>query len=85
MHIATGIGRLADTGHPFIDVHDDGQGLDPDKVEEIFEPFYTSSSKGTGLGLFLARELCEFNNATLSYVPTDTGTCFRIAFNKDTS
>ncbi len=83
--ITTTLGRLSDTGHPYIDIHDDGRGIAPEQVEEIFEPFFTSSRKGTGLGLFLARELCEFNNATLSYVPTETGTCFRIAFNKDTS
>ena len=84
VRITTTLGRLSDTGHPYIDVEDDGLGIDPAQVEEIFEPFFTSSRKGTGLGLFLARELCEFNNANLSYVPTDSGTCFRIAFNRAT-
>ena len=79
--VKTSIGRLVDTGHIYLDITDDGQGIDPKLVEEIFEPFYTSSHSGTGLGLFLARELCEFNNASLSYQPTDTGTCFRIQFN----
>jgi two-component system sensor histidine kinase PilS (NtrC family) len=33
----------------------------------LFEPFYTTSSKGTGLGLYLARELCLNNGAMLDY------------------
>ncbi|MDH3714191.1 MAG: ATP-binding protein [Gammaproteobacteria bacterium] len=85
VNITTTLGRLSDTGHPYVDVKDDGLGIDAAQVEEIFEPFFTSSRKGTGLGLFLARELCEFNNANLSYLPTESGTCFRIAFNKGTS
>jgi len=85
INITTTLGRLSDTGHPYVDVMDDGLGIDATQVEEIFEPFFTSSRKGTGLGLFLARELCEFNNANLSYLPTETGTCFRIAFNKGTN
>ena len=84
VQITTTLGRLSDTGHPYLDIEDDGLGIDPAQVEEIFEPFFTSSRKGTGLGLFLARELCEFNNANLSYLPTESGTCFRIAFNRGT-
>ena len=48
----------------------------------IFEPFYTTSEQGTGLGLYLAREICEANGARLSYlpIPSGTGSCFRIKF-----
>jgi two-component system sensor histidine kinase PilS (NtrC family) len=76
-------GRLEDTGFPYLDVRDQGVGIPPDLAEEIFEPFYTSGVKGTGLGLFLSRELCEFNNATLIYQPGNAGACFRIVFSRE--
>ena len=48
-------------------VQDDGPGITPDVRSHLFEPFYTTSSKGTGLGLYLARELCLNNEAMLDY------------------
>jgi two-component system sensor histidine kinase PilS (NtrC family) len=48
-------------------VQDDGPGITPEVRAHLFEPFYTTSSKGTGLGLYLARELCLNNDATLDY------------------
>jgi two-component system sensor histidine kinase PilS (NtrC family) len=66
---------------PYLDIIDMGQGIDPDKVEDIFEPFFTTDNSGTGLGLYIARELCEGNQARLDYLPADKrGTCFRITF-----
>ncbi|MDM5176703.1 ATP-binding protein [Massilia sp. DJPM01] len=48
-------------------VQDDGPGITPEVRAHLFEPFYTTSSKGTGLGLYLARELCLNNAAMLDY------------------
>lgn len=48
-------------------VQDDGPGITPEVRAHLFEPFYTTSSKGTGLGLYLARELCLNNGALLDY------------------
>ena len=48
-------------------VHDDGISITPEVRAHLFEPFYTTSSKGTGLGLYLARELCLNNGAVLDY------------------
>jgi two-component system sensor histidine kinase PilS (NtrC family) len=56
-----GAGRLE------LHVQDDGPGITPEVRAHLFEPFYTTSSKGTGLGLYLARELCLNNSATLDY------------------
>jgi two-component system sensor histidine kinase PilS (NtrC family) len=50
-------------------VSDDGPGLPPDMLEHAFEPFFTTEARGTGLGLFLAREFCAANDATLRYEP----------------
>ncbi len=48
-------------------VQDDGPGISNEVRAHLFEPFYTTSSKGTGLGLYLARELCMNNHAMLDY------------------
>ncbi len=48
-------------------VQDDGPGISGEVRAHLFEPFYTTSSKGTGLGLYLAREMCLNNEARLDY------------------
>lgn len=63
-----------------IDIIDQGPGVDESERAKLFEPFYTTVEKGTGLGLYLSKELCEINNSTLTYRPTDRGeSCFRLA------
>ena len=75
------IGAVAATSAGYLEVLDRGPGVPPDMAEHIFEPFYTSDPRGTGLGLFIARELCECNRARLSYAPRPQGgSCFRIEF-----
>jgi two-component system sensor histidine kinase PilS (NtrC family) len=66
---------------PVLEVEDDGDGVPPEQVHNIFEPFFTTESKGTGLGLYISRELCESNQARLDYKPREHGgSCFRITF-----
>ncbi|GGC82122.1 two-component system sensor histidine kinase NtrB [Undibacterium terreum] len=48
-------------------IQDDGPGISHEVRSHLFEPFYTTSSKGTGLGLYMARELCLNNHALLDY------------------
>jgi two-component system sensor histidine kinase PilS (NtrC family) len=60
-------GRLAQRGRLELHVQDDGPAITPEVRAHLFEPFYTTSSKGTGLGLYLARELCLNNGAMLDY------------------
>ncbi len=50
-----------------LQVEDDGKPISQEVRAHLFEPFYTTSSKGTGLGLYLARELCMNNGAMLDY------------------
>ncbi|MDX1512896.1 MAG: ATP-binding protein [Gammaproteobacteria bacterium] len=68
------------THRPYLDVRDNGDGISPEVLEQIFEPFYTTREDGSGLGLYIARELCEGNKASLDYVPGEKGACFRINF-----
>ena len=74
-------GRMQRTGRPYLEVLDQGHGVDPTNVDKIFEPFYTDRSGGTGLGLYISRELCELNRATLVYEGrAQGGSIFRIVF-----
>lgn len=75
------IGVIEGLGRPCLDVIDTGTGVAPGDVDSLFEPFFTREVSGTGLGLYLARELCEMNQAALSLHGTGPdGSCFRIRF-----
>ena len=57
-------------------VRDDGPGLDAATRRHLFEPFFTRHAKGTGLGLYIARELAEANDATLELAASTCGADF---------
>lgn len=57
----------------FLDVIDWGSGVPPAIVDNIFDPFFTTTPKGTGLGLYIAKELCEGNGGSIDYHPGDGG------------
>jgi two-component system sensor histidine kinase PilS (NtrC family) len=71
--------RAADDRLEFI-VADDGPGLSPDMLKHAFEPFFTSEARGTGLGLYLAREFCDANGASIRYESRDHDMPYRSAF-----
>ena len=74
-------GITDDLNRPFIDVIDHGAGISTEDQTHIFEPFFTTSNSGTGLGLYISRELAESNEAHVNYLPVKTGgSCFRITF-----
>ncbi len=61
-----------------LDVIDDGAGVPPESRGKLFEPFFTTAPGGTGLGLYLAREICEANGAVLEYVESVRGAQFSV-------
>ena len=64
----------------YLEVADNGPGISAELRDRVFEPFFTTHHSGTGLGLYLSRELCEYNHARLTYRPHSSGACFRILF-----
>ncbi|MFP5306633.1 MAG: two-component system sensor histidine kinase NtrB [Gammaproteobacteria bacterium] len=72
--------RSPDGDAVHLDVADDGAGIPESFHERIFEPFFSAGAAGTGLGLFLCRELCEYNQARLSHLADRHGATFRIRF-----
>ncbi|NOR41618.1 MAG: hypothetical protein GQ537_10460 [Gammaproteobacteria bacterium] len=76
-------GRSATSRAIHLDIMDNGPGIETDMTDTIFEPFFTTNSSGTGLGLYIAREICESHQAQLDYLPAaGGGSCFRITFPK---
>ena len=51
-------------------------------AQHLFEPFFTTEPTGTGLGLYIARELCDANGASIKYVPAENGSLFIIYIKK---
>jgi two-component system sensor histidine kinase PilS (NtrC family) len=79
LELTAGLDR--ESGRPYLDVIDHGPGIPAEFVERIFEPFATSEATGTGLGLYIANELCEANQATLRLESNSPAGCrFRINF-----
>lgn len=69
-----------DSERSIIKVYDHGPGISHENISNIFEPFYTTRKSGTGLGLFIAKELCELNHAELDYVIQGDEKFFQIRF-----
>lgn len=75
--------HFATSGHfLYLDICDNGLGIAEDDQDRIFEPFF-SKQQGTGLGLFLVREMCLANQAKIEYVDREEGgACFRITMER---
>ena len=77
-HFDTNVTRI------FVDVVDFGDGVPESRLSRLFEPFFTTSRQGSGLGLYLCKELCEINGAELSYQRTASGeSAFRLSLKID--
>lgn len=70
-----------DENQTVLSISDKGKGVAKELYDEIFEPFFTTLRGGTGMGLFIARDLCEMNQARLSLEDAALGSCFAIRIN----
>lgn len=74
------------SGNPALALLDNGDPISKEKREHLFEPFFTTNKRGTGLGLFVVREICEINHAHIDYItdvtlnPNEQLHGFRIIF-----
>lgn len=74
-------GRMPGSRRPYLEVADRGPGIAPELRDRVFEPFATGRKGGTGLGLFISRELAECNRAALFFEPREEGgSIFRLVF-----
>lgn len=79
-YITLQLGIDKQTELPYIKVIDNGEGISPENHHHIFEPFFTTEASGSGLGLYISKELCQANQASLTYLITETGkSCFQIS------
>ena len=79
--IEISVGIHPHSGCPVLDVIDEGPGVPPEQQEQIFEPFYTTEKSGTGLGLFICKEICEANQTQIIFRRTENGrSSFRLIF-----
>ena len=65
-----------------ITIQDNGCGIDSENLDEIFEPFYTNRSKGTGLGLPIAKRFIELQQGSLQLQAGESGGCLAIIWLK---
>ncbi len=66
-HLSIEVKNSEIDGNPEMHIMDDGKGIPEEFTTQIFEPFFTTEQSGTGLGLFICREICDANRARLSY------------------
>ncbi len=80
-HVQVRVATGAGADKAVLEVRDEGPGIEEDTAREMFAPFYTTRSGGTGLGLYIARELAETNGIRLQYERLwPHGSCFRLTF-----
>lgn len=81
LKVVAGVDNKDGDEQPYLHVIDDGAGIDESAEALLFEPFHTTEATGTGLGLYISKELCEANQSQLSYSKTGDGkSCFSIYF-----
>jgi len=88
-HCKKGPGSIVITARPgymgdavICELNDDGPGIPADARTNLFEPFFTTRPGGTGLGLYIARELADANGAALELLPKGPGAHFRLTLKR---
>ncbi|HHO70358.1 MAG TPA: PAS domain-containing protein [Halothiobacillus sp.] len=77
VHLRLGV-EADDSNRALLWVADSGPGIAEEQLEKIFVPFFTTSARGTGLGLYISRELAQANQGKLTYEPDKLGSRFTL-------
>ncbi len=80
IHVTARAGYMGDA--VICELNDDGPGIPAELRPQIFEPFFTTRPGGTGLGLYIARELADANGAVLELLPKGPGAHFRLTLRR---
>ena len=64
----------------YISVWDNGPGIPPDLIEEIFVPFFTTKNTGTGIGLSLSKQIMHLHGGSMTVISNEN-TRFTLVFN----
>ncbi|MEM8884787.1 MAG: ATP-binding protein, partial [Planctomycetota bacterium] len=68
-----------ENAHVQLDIRDDGRGIEPDMMERIFEPSFTTRTRGTGLGLPIVKRIVDDRRGTIAIdSEPGRGTCVTI-------
>jgi len=67
-----------DRGRALLRIRDEGPGIPPGKRDEVFQPFYTTRTSGTGLGLAEVRKALEAFDGDIEIIDSDVGACFQL-------
>jgi two-component system sensor histidine kinase PilS (NtrC family) len=78
--VVVAINRDKKTSLTYLQVMNYGKKIPEENRDQLFEPFFTTESTGTGLGLYIASELAECNSAKLEYINIKDGACFQLSF-----
>lgn len=75
------VAGIESNGHKYIDVMDNGPGIPPEVMDEIFVPFFTTKSEGTGIGLSLSKRVMQLHGGSIQVrsIP-EQETVFRLTF-----
>lgn len=75
-------GSVNADGRQWIEVsfQDNGPGMTSEQTSQIFEPFYTTKSRGTGLGMAIVRRIMEAHGGSAFVAPSEKGACIVVRF-----
>ncbi len=78
--IIINIGIIPNNQIPYLQIINHGSAIPKENLDKIFEPFFTTEASGSGLGLYIAREMTTCNASQLEYIDVEEGPCFQLNF-----
>ncbi len=78
-----GINLKRENGRISVEIMDEGEGIMQEDIERIFDPFFSTKDRGTGLGLTIASKIMQVHGASITVSSkADKGSCFKLCFSE---